>query len=164
MPRSLPANTLSLLLSVLLLGLLSACSSFASRAREKAVFWATMDATTQARLEARNIQIGDTTDMVYIALGNPHEKLEKTTAEGVAMTWIYSTFWDEYQGTRLVGYRQNVVYDPGSKKYQVSYRPDYQPVYTPRAEDRLRITFAAGRVTVVETIQTDTKPAAGNYR
>lgn len=162
MPCSLSANTLFLFLLLPSLGLLSGCSSFASRAKEKAPLFSVLDASTQARLEARHIQIGDTADMVYIALGRPNETLEKTTASGTAEIWIYSAYWEEYQGTRLVGYRPDVAYDPGTKKYQVSYRPDYQPIYTPHVEDRLRVTFEPGHVTIVEKAQTDSRTTGGD--
>jgi len=160
MPRSFTKSHPLRLLVLLSLGLLSACSSFESRAREKLGLFSALEASTQARLKAQNIQIGDTVDMVYLALGKPNEKLEKITAAGFAGTWIYSAYWDEYQGTRLVGYRRDVAYNPSTKNYQVSYRPDYQPVYAPRVEDRLRVTFDAGRVTAVEKAQTDTKLGA----
>jgi hypothetical protein len=155
---------LSTLLAVLAFALLSACSSFASRAKEKAAVFSALDPTTRTRLEAREIQVGDTADMVYIALGKPDEKQEKITAAGVSGVWVYSAYWEEYQGTRLVGYRRDVVYNAGTKSYQVFYTPDYQPVYAPRIEDRLRVTFEAGRVTVVEKAQPDAKPPGGAVR
>jgi hypothetical protein len=155
---------LSTLLAVLAFALLPACSSFASRAKEKASVFSALDPTTRTRLEAREIQVGDTADMVYIALGKPDEKQEKITAAGVSGVWVYSAYWEEYQGTRLVGYRRDVVYNAGTKSYQVFYTPDYQPVYAPRIEDRLRVTFEAGRVTVVEKAQPDAKPPGGAVR
>ena len=152
----MPSRRLPLLLAALFaLAGLSACSSFQSRAREKASVFASLDAATQARLEAREIHVGDTMDMVYIALGKPSEKTEQTTAAGRSGLWTYSAYWQEYQGTRLVGYRRDVTYNPSTKSYSVAYAPDYQPVYTPRVEDRIRITFVGGRVTVVEQAQPD---------
>lgn len=141
------------------LGLASACSTFERRAKEKGAIFHTLDAATQARLEARQIEVGDTQDMVYISLGAPDEKKEQLTAGARTTTWVYSAYWQEYQGTRLVGYRRQVVYDPGSKSYRVFHEPDYQPVYAPRVEDRVRITFQDGRVTVVEQAQPSGKSA-----
>lgn len=129
---------------------LSGCSTFESRAKKKADVFASLDATTQSRLKAGSIELGDTQDMVYIALGNPEEKREKVVATGRTATWIYSTTWQEYQGTRLVGFRRDVVYNPNTKSYVSTVIPDYQPIYASRVEDRLRITFKDGRVTVVE--------------
>ncbi len=141
------------LLGLAALGL-TGCQSFESRAKEKAAVFATLDEPTKARLEAREIHVGDTMDMVYIALGKPSEKQEKITASGRSELWIYSAYWEEYQGTRLVGYRRDVAYNPVTKSYRVVYTPDYQPIYTPRVEDRIRISFKDGRVTVVEQART----------
>jgi outer membrane protein assembly factor BamE (lipoprotein component of BamABCDE complex) len=149
----------ALLLGLAALFAFAGCSTFNSRAKEKAAAFAALDAATQARLEARDIRVGDTPDMVYIALGKPTEKKERLTADGGRSgTWIYTARWDEYQGTRLVGYRSVSVYDPATKSHRVSYVPDYQPVYATREEDRLRITFSGGVVSVIEQAQPEAKP------
>lgn len=147
------------LVSLVLLGL-SACSTFQRRAEEKSTVFRALDAATQARLEARQIEVGDTQDMVYIALGAPDEKREQLDAGGKTTTWIYSAYWQEYQGTRMVGYRRQVIYDPASKSYRVYHEPDFQTIYAPRMEDRVRITFQDGRVTVIEQAQPQ-NPASG---
>lgn len=130
--------------------LLAGCQSFASRAKEKASVFDALDADTRARLERREIHVGDSPDMVYIALGRPTEKQETTTASGRSTTWVYSASWQQYEGTRLVGYRREVTYDPVTKAPRVVFIPDYQPIYTPRVEDRVRVTFEGDRVTSVE--------------
>ncbi len=147
------------LVSLVIIGL-SACSTFQRRAEEKSTVFRALDAATQARLEARQIEVGDTQDMVYIALGAPDEKREQLDAGGKTTTWIYSAYWQEYQGTRMVGYRRQVIYDPASKSYRVYHEPDFQPIYAPRMEDRVRITFQDGRVTVIEQAQPQ-NPASG---
>ena len=147
-------------LTVLALAALVGCSTFERRAKEKEAAFQTLDATTQARLKARQIEVGDSQDMVYIALGAPDEKREQVTQDSRTTTWVYSAYWQEYQGTRQVGYRRLAYYDPSSKSYRVSVEPDYQPIYAPRVEDRLRITFQDGRVSVVEQVQSpESKPA-----
>lgn len=152
----------SRLLGVVCLGLallgLSACSTFESRAKKRPETFATLDASTKARLETGAIHLGDTPDMVYIALGTPDEKRELVTAANTTHVWIYSDYWHEYQGTRLVGYRRDVVYNSATKTYVSTAVPDYQPIYAPRVEDRLRITFQDGRVTVVEQAQAAKSP------
>ena len=149
------------LFSLLVLLLLAGCNTFERRAKEKSAVFSALDPATQARLEARQIEVGDTQDMVYIALGAPDEKRDLVTPEGRTTTWVYSAYWQEDQGTRLVGYRRNVVYDAASKSYRVYHEPDYQPVYAPRMEDRVRITFQDGRVTVVEQAQRDDRGTGG---
>jgi hypothetical protein len=63
--------------------------------------------------------VGDTQDMVYVALGVPDEKRDRISEEGSETTWIYPTSWQEDQGRALVGYRRHVVFDPGSRRYRV---------------------------------------------
>lgn len=158
MSSSRPSAPLVWLLAFFTLLVAPACSTFESRAKEKAAVFATLDEATRTRLEAGEIRVGDNTDMVYIALGRPSEKTEKLDASGSSSTWIYSTYWQEYQGTRLVGYRRDVVYNPATQSYQVSYTPDYQPIYAPRVEDRIRVTFRDGRVSVIEQAQPGAVP------
>ncbi|MBC8011106.1 MAG: hypothetical protein H7067_13540 [Burkholderiales bacterium] len=148
----------ALLLAFAALFTLAGCSSFESRSKEKAAAFAALDPATQARLEVKEIRVGDTLDMVYIALGKPSEKRETVTAGGTTGTWIYVARWDEYKGTQLVGYRREMIYNPATKSYIVSYVPDYQPVYVPRVEDRIRVNFVGGLVTVVEQAQPSAKP------
>ncbi|MEN9842055.1 MAG: hypothetical protein RL376_1855, partial [Verrucomicrobiota bacterium] len=47
-----------------IVGLLPGCSTFESRAKEKPALLATLDAATQARLQAGEVRLGDTVDMV----------------------------------------------------------------------------------------------------
>jgi hypothetical protein len=88
--------------------------------------------------------------MVYIALGAPDSKNERTTADGSDITWIYSAYYSEYRGTTNVGYRRIVDYNPVTKSYIVYYEPVQVDHYEERVEDRIRITFCNGKVTVIE--------------
>jgi hypothetical protein len=161
---SLAARCLALACTALLILAGAGCSTFKRRAEEKSAVFRALDPATQTRLEARQIEVGDTQDMVYIALGVPDEKRDQINASGRTSTWIYSAYWQEYQGTRLVGFRRDVFYDPGSKTYRVIHTPDYQPVYAPRMEERVRITFEDGRVTVVEQAQPESRPPDTSVR
>ena len=143
----------SALLPLLLLALAMAfagCSTFASRAREKATVFAHLDAATRVRLEQGHLQLGDTTDMVYIALGGPEVTHDQESAEGAAVVWIYKTHWQEYRGESVVGYHAINATDPKTGAPQVYYEPVQQSLYQDREEEHLRITFRDGKVTVIE--------------
>jgi hypothetical protein len=143
--------------------LLLGCSTFESRAKEKSAIMATLDAPTQARLQAGDVRLGDTVDMVYVALGRATEQRERLTDSGRELVWVYTATWQEYQCTRLVGYRREVVRNPSTKAEQVIYLPDYQPIYVARAEDRTRVTFSNGQVVSVEQLQpAKSAPAPGS--
>ena len=141
----------SLFLLVLLL-LAAGCSTFDSRVREKSDVFAQLDEATQNRLRNHELHVGDTEDMVYIALGKPDEMRGVTNSNGSSMLWVYNAYWQSYQGTRFVGYRRQVVYDSGSKSYKVYYEPVEEPVWESRVEERIRVTFTNGVVSVVEQV------------
>ena len=61
---------------------LAGCSTVNSRIKEKSATFQSLDAEAQEKLRQSIIEIGNSFDMVYIALGQPDEKVERTTAAG----------------------------------------------------------------------------------
>jgi len=143
-----------LIAATALLTLVAGCSSFDSRSKEKAAVFNSLDTTTQQRLKKGDLAIGDTADLVYIALGNPDQRTSSTTGAGEKMTWVYNVYWQEYAGTVQSGYRRIVIYDPGLKRYIVYYEPVRTDIYRERVDERIRVEITNGRVTSVE----QTKP------
>ena len=144
-----PARPLLLLL-VLTAFAVGGCNTFERRAKEKTAVFAALDAPTQARLKDGHLQLGDTADMVYIALGEPDEKRDQVTADGSAIVWIYRARWEEYRGEAVVGYRPIAVTDPKTGTPTVLYQPVERSAYRQREEERLRVTFKDGKVSVLE--------------
>ncbi len=142
--------SLSLLLAA---GLVTGCSTVNSRIREKAPLYYSLDANTQSKIAHGDIDVGFTPDMVYIALGEPTRKRERTTQDGTNDTWIYSTYYDRYEGTAQVGYHRWVV--PYGRGYRVFWEPAYQDVYSQQREDRIRVTFANGKVSSIDQARED---------
>ena len=140
----------SLILSLLLaLTVLSGCNTFERRAQKKADVFATLSPETKARLETQTVQVGDSFDLVYIALGEPDEKQQSTTASGQSTTWIYNRYWQEYQGEASGGFRRVAVCDKsGASTYY--YEPISRPVYSQRKQAYLRVVFTDGKVSVIE--------------
>lgn len=134
--------------------LLAGCSTFESRSQEKAAVFNSLDTSTQQRLKKGELSIGDTADLVYIALGNPDERSAKTTADGETMTWVYNVYWQEYAGSVMSGYRRFVVYDKASKRYVVYYEPVRTDIYQQRVDERIRVEMKNGRVSSVEETKT----------
>ncbi len=130
--------------------LLTGCQTVDHRIKENQAVFDGLDPAVQSRLKQGLIEVGYTTDMVYIALGRPGETKETTTANGKETTWIYVARWDEYQGTQYVGHRRIVYYDPQVKAYRVYYEPVRANVYAERVEDRTRVYFKDGKVTAIE--------------
>ena len=129
---------------------LTGCNTFERRSKQKAAVFASLDTATQARLQAGEIRVGDTLDEVYIALGHPDEKRDQVTAKDQTTLWVYNRYWQEYQGDAFVGSRPVYVKNPTTGAVSVYYEPVRQPVYANRTQERLRVSFKDGRVTVIE--------------
>ncbi len=144
---------LRLLLPILLLALLAGCSTIDKRIEEKSSVFAGLDAATQEKLRKGIVEIGYTPEMVYIALGRPDEKRERVSAEGRELTWIYSTYRQEYAGTGVAGHRRTVIYDPASKRSYIMWEPIVTDFYRNEIEDRIRVSFRDGKVSVIEQVK-----------
>lgn len=141
-------TSLSLLAGAALL--LAGCNTFNSRARQMAAVYDTLPPSEQQRLQRGVIGIGDSPEMVYIALGNPDERRDVTTADGTKTTWVYRTYWQQYEGQAWLGYRRVIVPARGGRGYVVFHEPVTQDVYRTHVDDRIRVTFANGAVQSVE--------------
>ena len=130
--------------------LLTACNTFKQRAEEKSEVYDSLSPATQKRLERGKIRVGDTEDLVYIALGNPDEKRDIATNDGNQTVWIYRTYWEQYEGTAWVGWHRIIVPAAGGRGYVVFHEPITQDVYRTRADEVIRVTFTRGAVTSVE--------------
>lgn len=142
-----------LLAALCVLTLAAGCSTFEKRAGEKSAVFDALAPEAQDKLRRGVVEIGNTTDMVYIALGEPDSRLERTTAEGTEEVWIYSAFVSDYSDTGIVGYRRMLIYDPVSKRHHLYYEPVTATFYQSRFEDRIRITFREGKVAIFEQVR-----------
>jgi hypothetical protein len=126
------------------------CDTFDRRSHEKAAAFAALPPASQEKLKKGVIEIGDSPDMVYIAMGTPDERRDSTKVGGREMTWIYNSYHQEYEGNVRTGYRRTLVRDPVTKRYIALYEPIYTDVYSDHREERIRIKFVNDRVTEIE--------------
>jgi hypothetical protein len=129
------------------------CNTFNSRARQMSAVYDNLPASDQQRLQRGIIGIGDTPEMVYIALGNPDERRDILNADGNQTSWIYRTYWQQYEGQAWLGYRRVIVPARGGRGYVVFHEPVTQDVYRTHVDERIRVTFANGAVQSVEQTQ-----------
>jgi hypothetical protein len=129
--------------------LLSACSTISSRINEKSTVFNSLDPATQAQIQHGDIGIGFTPDMVYMALGKPDAKRYRRTADGTAETWIYSTYYDYYDGFAYAGYHRWGGWGPRGF-YRMYWGPVYPPAYSPLSNDDIRVTFRNGTVASID--------------
>ena len=142
-----PASILARLLPFFLLS--AGCSTVTSRIEEKSAVFAALDPATQGKLRAGVVEIGATQDMAYIALGAPDTQLQNASAAGLETIWVYNSYSDFYAGTTL-SYRPTVEFNPRTQTTFVMLAPVPSPVYGTRVDERVRLTFQAGRVTAIE--------------
>lgn len=138
---------LPLVLGVALL--LGACSTISSRIEEKAPVFYSLDANTRAKISQGDIDLGFTPDMVYIALGNPDSRRSHLSQNGQTETWIYRSYYEDYQGTQFVGYRRWYTFHPHFG-YRFYWRPVHADLYRTVAEDDIRVTFRDGKVVMID--------------
>ena len=129
---------------------LAGCNTFHSRARQMSEVYDTLPASEQKRLQRGSINVGDTPEMVYIALGNPDERRDVSTADGTRTTWIYKTYWQQYEGTAWLGYRRIIVPTNNGRGYVIFHEPVTQDVYRTHVDEVIRVTFANNVVSQVE--------------
>jgi hypothetical protein len=136
-----------------LLALVAGCSSTARRIRDRQDVFAGLDAATQQKIRAGQIDVGYTPEMVYLAMGNPAQKLGPPT-DGADMVWIYHrTPPTAFNEVIQAGYRRRIVYDPvrgGDTIVMERIDPKAFPNLVPHS---LRLTFRAGRLASIERVE-----------
>jgi hypothetical protein len=140
------------LLLVALLGL-AGCNTTSSRIKQKPEVFASLPPADQERLRKGSVAIGDTPDMVFIAIGAPTRRIERTSAGTRKMEWVYRRYEETYTGKAFAGYRRVVGFDPRTGRRVVYSEPCYADVYRGETEEYLRISFDSGRVSAIEELK-----------
>ncbi len=148
--RVYPLMKSLLLFFTLLVVLLTGCSTVDRRIQQKSATFNSLDGQTQARLKQGAVAIGDTADMVYIAIGQPDRMHDSSTTSGHSQTWIYTFRWQDYEGSRFIGHRRETYYNPRTKSWQIYYEPVRAEVYRDREEEYMRVVLQDGKVTAIE--------------
>ena len=143
-------KTFSLLGAALFVSLLAGCDTFEHRSKEKAPVFASLTPEQREKLKHGTIEIGNTPDMVFIALGAPDEKLDTITADGLETVWVYYSYYQQYEGNLQTGIHRLMLYDVRRRTYSVYCDPVYSDLYSEQAEENIRINFRDGKVTQIE--------------
>ncbi len=123
------------------------CSTPQARAREHADLFAAFSPEVQARLEAGQPAVGDTKEMVYIALGEPDTILTRTDETGVVYDiWSY----DGIYYTRDTFWRQPSMFRRYRRGGYDHFHSGPQYVDVQHEYERLRIEFDGGKVKAIE--------------
>ena len=111
------------------------------------------DPAVQQQIRQGQVDLGYTPDMVYMALGQPTKHINRVTNDGTETTWIYKSYYEEYEGSALAGYRRYVVPDRATGRYVVYHEPVYTDLYRERSQEYIRLSFKNGKVTAIEQTQ-----------
>lgn len=146
----MPRRLLPALIALLALLFAAGCETVDSRIKQNPELFAKLDPAIQAKIKQGIIDLGFTPDMVGLALGEATEKREVRSEKGTETIWIYSTYYERYDGTRYAGYQRRVYFDRHLNSYRVSYEPVFADTYRPESTERIRVTFRDGKVAIIE--------------
>lgn len=128
------------LLAVLVL---AACSSTNTRISEQQSTFDTYPPDVQQKIRAGTIDVGFTQDQVRLAVGEPSRRYTQQTAGGESEVWAYSKSSPSF----------SFGLGAGSFGSGVGGGVGLGTSTGGNSDDKLRVTFVAGRVTVVERTQ-----------
>lgn len=137
---------LKIVIPLLALTLLAACSTPQTRAKGQVELMASLTPEERAQVEAGEVDLGFTEEMVMIALGKPDRKYSERTAAGERVVWAYRA-----RGG-LSGLSVGVGTAIGSGTRGSSYGGGVSVGTEGRrvAEERMRVVFSEGRVIGIE--------------
>jgi hypothetical protein len=114
------------LAAVTMLAGCDASSGITSRIQEKSAIFAQLTPEQKKNIEEGAIEMGYTTDMVYMALGKPSKVREKNAPEGTVLMWTFHNYFPTVAVSKLVlndpsrhGYRAGQV-SPNAPRNGVS--------------------------------------------
>ena len=130
---------------LLVVALLAACSSTGSRIRDQQSAFDSYPAEVQQKIRAGQVDVGFTQEQVRLALGEPDRRYTQQTAKGESQVWAYSKSSSGISfglGVGGIGASSGVGGGVGVSSNGGG-----------SGDDKLRVTFDAGRVTVIERTQ-----------
>ncbi|MBU0678691.1 MAG: hypothetical protein KJ626_11300 [Verrucomicrobia bacterium] len=143
-------NVLKLCSMLTLLGLIVACNTPEARIKKNTEMFDGFPPDVQERVRQGKIAVGDTRDMVFIALGEPNRQYVRTTADGDAELWSYVDRDVRPERERVTGSFR--VRDSQGRYRNVNesmwVSVDHYTEY-----ERLRIELINGKVHAIETIK-----------
>jgi len=146
---TLPRMLLVLALTACFSGCITDRDLLARRIQSKSELFLSYAPATQVRLRNGQVEVGDTRDMVWIALGAPDRTAQRRTASGTNEVWSYTATDVRY--VTLPGEARSYRYHPRHGRYD-----GHDTVWVETTEtveyERLRIELVGDAVVAVETL------------
>lgn len=131
------------LAALLVVATLAACASTASRISDQQSTFDAFPADVQTKIRAGQIDVGFTQDQVRMAVGEPTRRYTQQTTTGESEVWAYSKSSPTFSfGLGAGSFGSGVGGGVGVGTNTGG-----------NSDDKLRVTFVAGKVTVVERTQ-----------
>lgn len=158
-------NPLALCLLILVGVALQGCNTPESRIARHTELFSSLPPSDQQRLRQGRIAVGDSPDMVYIALGAPdsvHGPEESNTPES---RWVYYRIQEIFDSRevvreefndadlRFLGYRSHGGTQAGISNDPRITDPVFEDVMVTTAEADLVVRFVGKRVSAIERVQ-----------
>jgi len=139
--------------AIALLGLVAGCATPKARIRRHPEMFAEFSPEVQERVRQGGTALGDSKDMVYIALGRPARIYTRETADGKHEIWsyvrVYPVYDERWRQDRLIVLRNR----NGTRRY-VRVTDTSSPYYRREHEyEWRRLEFADGRVVAIEEVE-----------
>jgi hypothetical protein len=134
-------RTLTLLIAMSVMALVTSCASVDSRVKKNQAAFDSWPADVQEKVRAGKVEVGFTSEMVQVALGNPDRLITRTTESGVTEGWVYE---DQRPGLSF-GLGMGTTRGSTAFGSSVSVGDNW------RDREVLRVIFDGGKVTAIET-------------
>ncbi|MCF7687908.1 MAG: hypothetical protein K9M98_02985 [Cephaloticoccus sp.] len=95
-------STLAALAAGLLINTGCESTGISTRINEKSAVFATLTLEQQKYIRQGAVEIGYTSDMVYMALGKPSKVKSKDSPDGLVEMWTYNNYYPSVTATQLV--------------------------------------------------------------
>lgn len=136
------------LISLALFGL--GCTSPAHRIKKNPEMFNSFPPAVQEKVQKGEVDVGFSADMVFIALGLPDRKYQRTTAEGTKEVWAYVDYRYKYE-QQLV--RGNFRYRDANGRMRTTTDSVWVDVQTKTEFERIRVEFQGDKVAAIDRLE-----------
>ena len=140
-PKALPK--LLMAIAALVIG---GCNAVQGRIDKNPTAFAALSPQNQARVRKHIVDIGDSTDVVYIALGKPDDIFESTTSNIHQTVWAYDNRKPASNGTVTSPSFVNGAVNPGLENTEGNGNPEQTVL-------RTWITFVLGKAVEIKEMK-----------
>jgi hypothetical protein len=129
---------------------LAGCNTVNSRIESKAAAFAQLTPEAQDRVRKGKIELGDSSDAVFIALGEPDRIRKRQSAAGSDQVWIYMRTTYVNDGFVQTSHVRSFARDSKGRIVAIYYEPMHMYSTRVQQEPALRVVFRDGIVSEIE--------------